>query len=262
MRKPSFFSLLLLGMLSAPASAQERLDAEVTADITVLADPSLTVPLVRIARRYGERFNLPVSTSFGSSKNHVEQIKEGLDGDVFITAKALWMQQLQQEGLMDVYSRTAIARNRLVIVAPPTRRGTADSLSALSRMMAEPGHETLFALGNPEYVAEGTYTLETLSHYKLSGSFEPYFSIMQNSFSLKNLIAKYDAFGAIFATDALLYPDIVSVEQVEDTAHQPITYQGAVVVGENMDQAGRFLNFLKGEEAQGIFRQYGFLSPY
>lgn len=262
MRKLHYLCFLLLCLLASPAFAQEKLDSEVTADITVLADPSLTVPLVRIARRYGELYNIPVSTSFGSSKSQLAQIKEGLEGNVFITAKASWMKQLQQEGLMDVYSRTSIARNQLAIVAPLARRGTAQSLSGLSQRMMESEHDMQFALGDPEYVAEGTYAFETLSHRKLSGDFEPHFSILNNSFSLKNTIANYDAYGAIFFTDALLYPDIVLVEKVEDAAHEPITYQGAVVVGENMDQASHFLNFLKGEIAQSIFHQYGFLSAY
>ncbi len=254
--------LLILGLLTQHAFALEKLDATVTKDITVLADPSLSVPLVRIARRYGEIYNISVSTSFGSSKNHIAQIREGQEGDIFITAKTSWIKQLQQEGLMDVYSRTSIARNQLAIVAPLARKGQVDSLPRISLQMMESKHEMSFALGDPEYVAEGTYTLETLSYYKLGGDLEPFYSILNSSYSLKNTIANHDAYGAIFYTDALLYPDITHIETVDEKAHQPIIYQAATVVGENMDQAGHFLNFLRGNIAQAIFREYGFLTVY
>lgn len=254
--------LVVVALLAGNASALEKLDATVSKDITVLADPSLSVPLVRIARRYGEIYNISVSTSFGSSKNHITQIREGQEGDIFITAKTSWIKQLQQEGLMDVYSRTSIARNQLAIVAPIARKGQADSLPQMALHMAESKREMSFALGDPEYVAEGTYTLETLSHYKLGGDLEPYYSILNSSYSLKNTIANHDAYGAIFLTDALLYPDITRVETVDESAHQPIVYQAATIVGENMDQASHFLNFLRGNEAQGILRDYGFLAAY
>ena len=253
-----------LGLLSvAPASALEKLDASIADEITVLADPSLAVPMARLSRRYGELYNVAVSTSFNSSKNHVQQVKEGQEGNVFITAKPAWMKLMQQEGLIDVYSRTTVARNRLTIVAPLARRTQVASLTELALLMAEEKHQdALFALGDPEYVSEGTYTLGTLSHYKISGDFEPHFSILKNSFQLKNTIANYDAYGAIFLTDALLYPDIARIETVDDSAHEAITYQAAVIVGERMDQASHFLNFLKNAEAQAIFKEYGFQGAY
>lgn len=257
-----FLILLLSGFLSCPSWALEKLDTDVAEDITVLADPSFTVPLTRIARRYGELYNTPVSLSFGSSKDQLAQVREGLEGNIFITAKAAWMKQLQQEGLMDVYSRTTIARNRLAIVSPLARKSQSASLADLTTRLVQTDHDMLFALGDPEYVAEGTYTFETLSHYKLGGDFEPHFSILSSSYALKNTIANYDAYGAIFYTDAVLYPDISLVESLPEEAHQPILYQAAVIVGDGMDKAREFLNFLKGEEAQNLFRQYGFLSAY
>jgi len=261
-----FRVFIVLLALSAPfppsAAALEKLDASVAEDITVLADPSLIVPLACIARRYGELYHMPVSMAFGSSKDQVQQVKEGQEGNVFITAKAAWMKQMQQEGLIDVYSRTTIARNRLAIVSPLARKTQVSSLTELAMQIVNREQDMPFALGDPEYVAEGTYTLATLSHYKLSGDFEPQFSILKNSFQLKDTIANYDAYGAVFLTDALLYPDIALVETVEEAAHDPITYQAAVIVGDGMEQATHFLNFLKSAASQEIFKQYGFQGAY
>ncbi len=257
----TFFLCLLLGLATA-ATALERLDTEVTQDITILADPSLTVPITRIARRYSQLTDIPVSAAFGSSNDHLREIKEGHEGNVFITAKALWMKRLQQEGLMDVYSRTAIARNKLAIVAPLGRGTATQSLSDLTQLIIKGDYEPAFALGDPEFVAEGTYAFETLRYYKISGDYEPHFSILSNSFALKDTITNYDSYGAVFLTDAELFPDMVVVEAVDPAAHQPIIYQGAVIVGENMEQAKKFLDFLKSEDAVTIFRQYGFAPPY
>lgn len=251
-----------VGLAGSPATALEKLDATVPQDITVLADPSLTVPLIRIARRYGALYNVPVSTSFGSSKQHISQVKEGQEGNVFITAKAAWMKQMQQEGLIDVYSRTTIARNRLAIVSSLARGRHAASLTELALLLINQQQDAMFALGDPEYVAEGTYTLQALSHYKLAGDFEPNFSILRNSYQLKNTVANYDAYGAIFYSDAVLYPDVALLEPIEEKAHEPILYQAAVIVGDNMEQASHFLNFLKNAEAQAIFREYGFSGAY
>ncbi len=263
MRSLRFYIFLLcITGFSAPAFALEKLDETVSEDITVLADPSLTVPLTRIARRYGELYNVPVSLAFDSSKNQVAYVKEGQEGNVFISAKGAWMKQMQQEGLIDVYSRTAIARNRLALVSSLARRAHVSSLSELAMLMGEDGQDALFALGDPEFVAEGTYTLQTLSHYKFAGDFEPHYSILKNAYTLKNTIANYDAYGALFYSDAILFPDIALIEPLDDAAHDPITYQAAVIVGDNMEQAGHFLTFLKNAEAQEIFREYGFSAAY
>jgi molybdate transport system substrate-binding protein len=249
----------------APVHALEKLDdTTARAGVTVLADPSLIVPLTRLSRLYAERFNVPVSLSFDSSSEHLRQLREGEEAGVFITAKALWMKQLEQQGLMDVYSRVSLVKNRLAIVGPRRLAPLPGSLRKLARFLGrEEEADTPFALGDPEFVAEGTYAFEALTARDLGGELEPHYSFFPSSAALHNAVVRYDSFGAVFLTDALLDPEMMTIETArEDSDHAPILYQAAVVVGENMNRARHFLNFLRSGDALAVFQEYGFLSAY
>jgi molybdate transport system substrate-binding protein len=45
-----------------------------------------------------------------------------------------------------------------------------------------------------------------------------------------------------------------------EDSHPPITYQAAIVKGNNMETGRVFLAFLKSPEAKNIFQKYGFLT--
>ncbi len=260
MRTLTAICVVILCTMTMPAFAKSWNEANITRDVTVLSDPSLSVPLSLIAREYAKEFKVPVSTIFGSSKEHLERILDGEEANLFIAAKPSWMKTLQQQGVIDVYSRTSIARNKLVFVGPEHSHEHVNSAFELADDIMMADADAMFAIGDPEYLAEGTYTLEALRNLNINTELEPHYIIFNDHFSLKKNIEKYNSYGSIFYTDALIYPSLRIIDTLDDGTHEPITYQAAIVIGDNMEGARHFMQFLTSEKATSIFRHYGFLS--
>ena len=56
-------------------------------NITIMADPSMTVAISKIARAYSHKNNITVSAIFSSTKEQILQITDGADADVLITKR-------------------------------------------------------------------------------------------------------------------------------------------------------------------------------
>lgn len=252
-------TLLVMALFLADGKAQS-IDSgpeKLGRDITVMADPSLTIPLSLIVREYVRETSNPVTTAFSSTRDHVEAIRKGDEADLFISAKPSWIRTLQQEGLIDVYSRTSLTGNELTLIGsmPPGFEVTPETLHDYFSKLPE---EYRFILGDPEYLAEGTYGLESLRRLNLTRELEPHLTLMDNVGEIKKAVLRYDAVSLIFRTDSQLDPTIPAVLNVPDDAHSPIVYEAVVVVGDNMDGAREFLKYLQGKKAQRIFKECGF----
>lgn len=235
---------------------------EVAGDVTIMADTSLTVPLTLIARAYAKERDVQVATIFGSSKNHISSIESGEDANVFIAAKPSWIKELQNKGLTDAYSRIAIAENTLSWVASSKREKPIELKEGIkgSSFLDEYG-DTLCFFGDPEYLAEGTYALETMTAMKLMGEMEPCFSFLQDHADMINSIIRYQGYGFIFGSDAFIFPGVKTVTKVASETHALIQYQAVVVAGEDMPAGREFLKYLQGPAAQNIFRAHHFKIP-
>ncbi len=228
-------------------------------DITILADTSLTVPLSLIVRQYVRATSVPITTAFANTKEQVDQIKQGGEADLFISAKPAWIASLQQQGLIDVYSRTSITGNRLELIAANPAPMQLEP-EHLNRFFEKQDADYRFIMADPEYLAEGTYTLEALRKMKLLREIEPHLTLMDNIGLIKDSVAKYAAFSVIFKTDAMLDPTTTSLLTLPGDSHSPVIYEAVVVVGDNMDGAREFLKYLQSDAAKNTFKQYGFVN--
>ena len=67
--------------------------------------------------------------------------------------------------------------------------------------------------------------------------------------------------GFVYLSDALSNENVKIVETISEEYHSPITYPVAVIKdSQNTDAAKAFEDFLFTEEAQNIFKKYGYKS--
>jgi molybdate transport system substrate-binding protein len=250
--------LLFFCMMVQPLRAQE-IQEITTPSLTIMADASLRVPITLLARRYALAHNLSLSTVFGSTKDHIAKIEEGAEAHILITASPTWMDEVQQKGLMDVYSRTTLARNRLVLAGSDFQLRAIDLAKAksLSDFTDQPAEFTL-ALGDPETNAEGKYAAAALASYQLTQLLSPHSVLFQGAYGVIENIKKYQSLGMIFRTDALLFAEVKEISAIAADQHPPILYQGAVIAGDDMERARAFLKYLATQEAVKLFHAYGF----
>ena len=95
----------------------------------------------------------PVTVSYAASSTLARQIEAGAPACVFLSAHPLWMDHLEQRGLLLPDTRRDLFANTLVLVVP---RGDPVPARILAVDDVDPLHwigDGVFAMGDPDHVA-------------------------------------------------------------------------------------------------------------
>lgn len=248
--------------------------------VTVMADSSMSVAVAKIARDYSRKNKTVVSSSFASQKIQQAQISEGAEADILITTKSAWIDELKLQGLVDFSSQTLLARNSLVLIGAvdselaleksgqksnkfPTvaiiNSGVSSGISYDANSDTESsGIEPMFVVANPESLAEGSYSKESLRKLGASGDLEPYTLYVNQEEQIFDIVAKKKAFALCFASSVYRRNDVKIIDTMPEESYQPIKYYAVVIAGDNMNEARKFLQYLKTKEAKEILANSGF----
>lgn len=129
-------------------------------EVTIFAAASLTDVLQEILRDAPD--NIQLRTSFASTATLVRQIEAGADVDIFISANAVWMKELKDNGYGAAAARQ-FAQNHLVVLAP---ENTPLNPGAPEELFRDPRVKRI-ALGEPATVPLGIYSRNALVHLDL-----------------------------------------------------------------------------------------------
>ena len=195
--------------------------------------------------------------NFGASGALLQQIDKGAPVDVFASADQKTMDQAAEKGLIISGARKDFASNELVLIIPHVAGTPIVTLKDLTTKEIRK-----IAMGNPETVPAGRYAQEVLTNEGLWEELKPRFIFGESVRQVLDYVRRgeVDA-GFVFATDAAVAKDHVSVA-LEAPKHQPITYPISVVSStKNQDLARRFIDFVLSKEGREILFTYGFKKP-
>jgi molybdate transport system substrate-binding protein len=247
-------------LLSIPAGALLLTASMVTAaaDLTVSAAASLTNAFTEIARSY-EKANpgTRVLLNFGSSGSLLQQISRGAPVDVFASADLETMDRAQKQNLLVQDTRSNFVANKLVVVVPSDSSKRMQSLADLNA-----AELVRLGIGTPESVPAGRYAKQALEAAVLWDVLSSRYVFGQNVRQVLDYVARgeVDA-GFVYATDAAVMKDRVTVV-LEVQTSQPILYPIAAVKGGGHENAARrFIDFVKSEPGQQVLAKFGFSKP-
>jgi molybdate transport system substrate-binding protein len=193
------------------------------------------------------------SNNLGSSGTLAAQIDQGAPADVFLSAAAKPMDELEANGLIVVGTRRNLLRNSLVLIAPLDSKlrdfqGLADSSIRL------------IALGDPASVPAGQYGRQTLIALHLLDKLNSKFVFAKDVRQVLTYVETGNAdAGLVYATDAQASGKVRVVATAPESTHDPIVYPAAVVKGTHNDEAARrFVEYLGNPAANAIFVKHGF----
>lgn len=218
---------------------------------------SLTDVVDELGRVFSARSpQVQVKSSPAASSVLAKQIEAGALADVFFSADLDWMDYLEQRNLLRAGTRHNVVFNRLVLIAP------ADSKVSLE---IAPGFDLLKALGDgklatgdPDSVPVGKYARAALEKLGVWNNVSPRIVRAENVRSALAFVARGEApLGIVYRTDALAEKKVRIVDVFPQDSHPPIIYPIALTARAG-PEAQRLLDFVIGEEARPIFRQYGF----
>jgi molybdate transport system substrate-binding protein len=246
-----FCRLAVLATLTAvlcvcPGSAQTKL--------TISAASSLKDAIVDAETTYRQSGAIiAFANNFGSSGTLAAQIDQGAPVDVFLSAAAMPLDDLESKGLIVTGTRRNLLRNTLVLIAPLDSRlrdfqGLAD------------GSIRLIALGDPASVPAGQYGKQTLLSFHLWEQLRAKFVLGKDVRQVLTYVETGNAdAGLVYATDAQASGKVRVVATAPESTHDLIEYPVAVIKGSRNEEASRrFVEFLRGTTAQAIFVKHGF----
>ncbi len=247
-------------LLSIPAGALLLTASMLTAaaDLTVSAASSLTNAFTEIAGSY-EKANpgTRVLLNFGSSGSLLQQISRGAPVDVFASADLETMDRAQKQNLLVQDTRSDFVANKLVVVVP------SDSIKRMQSLADLNAAELVrLGIGTPESVPAGRYAKQALEAAGLWDVLSSRYVFGQNVRQVLDYVARgeVDA-GFVYATDAAVMKDRVTVV-LEVKTSQPILYPIAAVKGGGHENAARrFIDFVKSEPGQQVLAKFGFSKP-
>jgi len=236
--------------------AAAHLHAEPVA-ITVSAASSLKVPL-EVLRVEFEKMNpdVAITYNFGSSGSLQQQIVNGAPVDVFISAAARQMDELDSCGLIVTESRFILARNTLVLITPagsPELAGFEELSSADIKKIAA---------GEPRSVPAGTYAMDLLGHLGLIDAVKDKLVYAKDVRQVVVYVETGNAdAGIVYGSDAAGSQAVRVVAEAPEGSHRKIAYSAAIVRASTQTAlAAVFLDFLKSPAATVCFQSAGFVT--
>lgn len=239
----TFFCLLLV---CQPALAET---------IRVAAAISLKEAMSDIAGPYENATKDKLEFSFGSSGQLMMQVTAGAEIDVFLSAAAKQMDDLDKQKLIVPSTRRTIASNAMVLVVPADANAPATFAALVESDVRQ------VAIGEPKTVPAGQYAQQVFEALKLSAGVESKLVFGTNVRQVLAYVERGEvSAGVVYATDARQSDKVKVVATADPDTHEPIVYPGAVVAStKHREAAGRFLDYLTDKKGQAALRARGFV---
>jgi len=228
------------------------------ADLTVSGAASLTNAFRELGPLFeAQNPGTKLLFNFASSDALLAQIAKGAPADVFAAADQESMDRAEAQKLLAPGSRRNFVGNALVLATPYDSALGLKTLADLQRAEIR-----RIALGAPASVPAGRYAKGAIEAAKLWGAVEPKAVYAQNVRQALDYIARGEVeAGFVYATDAALMKDKVTVAFTVPT-ERPILYPIAIVAGgPNPGDAAKFAAFVLTPPAQAVLARYGFGKP-
>lgn len=224
--------------------------------LTVSAASSLKDAMEEIKTLYSqEKSGVTITYNFGASGSLQQQIEQGADVDVFISAATKQMSALKEKSMILDETNKNFLGNKLVLVIPQDSSIVADFKDLTSPNVKK------IALGEPKSVPAGQYGEEVLTKLALLDTIK---SKVVYGKDVKEVLTwvetgNADA-GIVYATDAKTSAKVKIAAIAAEGSHTPVVYPAAVIkASKNGDAAKDFINFIYSDKAKPVFEKYGFV---
>ncbi len=225
-------------------------------ELNVSAALSLTDVLKEINALYiQENPDITITPNFASSGTLQQQIEQGAPVDVFISAAATQMDNLQNGNLVLTDTRKNLLNNSVVLIVPID--STLD-ITSFNDLILDKVKQ--IAIGDPKSVPAGKYAQQTFDKLGITEQVKSK-EVLGND--VRQVLTYVETgnveAGIVYATDALISTKVKVVASAPAEINAKIVYPVAVIkASKNVDAAKAYIAFLFSDEAKVIFEKYGF----
>ncbi len=224
---------------------------------TVFAAASLKNALDDVAADWRRKTGRKPVIVYGATPALANQITQGAEADIFISADLDWMDDLDRRGLIDEASRIGLVSNDLVLIVP---KG-----STLSTGI-EPGFQLARLLGDGRLaiasvkaVPAGRYGKAALENLEVWDQVKNQLAEADNVRAALRLVSRGEApLGIVYGSDAKADSNVTVLGVFPNGSHKPIVYPAARLRDAAPQASGAFFAYLTGPEAAKTFIRHGF----
>ncbi len=225
----------------------------------VAAAANLNGVLEEMIVRFKEQKNQSIEIVYGASGNFYQQIVQGAQFDLFLSANEEFADRLTKQGLT-MEPGVVYARGRVVLWISPRSKVSFDpSFSDLKRALQD-GRIDKFAIPNPTLAPYGLAATQSLKIYGLTELVQPRL-VMGGDVGQTMLFLKTQAAQAgIVPLSMVIQPANKmgsTYEIIPEKLHTPILQK--MVLMKNVSLSAKaFYQFLQTDDARKIWRKYGY----
>ena len=223
--------------------------------ITVSAAASLKGALSKVKALHARAHpDVRVIFNFGGSGTLQQQLEAGAPVDLFISAAARQMDELEAKGLLLPGTRRDLLTNTLVLITPAVEQEITSFAD-----LAQPAIQRI-AIGDPKSVPAGEYAAAVFAKLGITGAVAPKLVRMLDAGQVLTTVATGNVpAGVVYATDARLSRKVRVAAIAPASSHPRIIYPAAVLRDTKQADAARtFLAFLSSEPVRAVFEEFGF----
>ncbi|OPJ61917.1 molybdate ABC transporter substrate-binding protein [Clostridium oryzae] len=246
----SFSSCSLLS-----ASAKKNTSAKTKVTLNISAAASLKNSLDEIKAVYIKKnSNIKLVCNYGASGVLQQQIEQGASVDLFISAAAKQMDDLESKDFLIKNTRLDLLKNSLVLIVPNEDNSISDFKQLTDKNIKK------IAVGEPASVPAGQYGEQVLTKLNILKSIKSKEVYAKDVTTVLSWVESGNAdAGLVYKTDALSSSKVKIAATASESDHDPIIYPAAVIKSSKNSKAAKdFLNFLSRTKAKDIFTKAGF----
>jgi molybdate transport system substrate-binding protein len=225
-------------------------------EVSVAAAANLTQVAGTLGRKFEASTGIHAVFSFASTAQLTEQIENGAPFDVFLSADAAHIQELQDKGLLVPGGRIAYAVGVLAMWVPPTSPAKVARVEDLTQPEVR-----FIAVAKPELAPYGQAAVEALQR---SGVWEQVKSKIVYAENI-NMARQYGTSGnadVVFTAKGLVLADGGRVVPVDDSLHAPLIQElGIVASAPHLAAARKFATFLTQGAGRDVLAAAGYRAP-
>lgn len=199
--------------------------------------------------------NVTITPNFASSGTLQTQIEQGAPADVFLSAAAAQMNNLQNENLIDNSTRKNLLINSIVMIVPiDSTLGLSDFKDLATDKVKQ------IAIGDPKSVPAGTYAQQAFDLLGITSQVTPKYVMGADVKAVLSYVESGNVqAGIVYSTDAKTSTKVKVVAAAPAEINAKVVYPVAVIKATKVaDAANKYENFLFSSDAKAIFEKYGF----
>jgi molybdate transport system substrate-binding protein len=224
--------------------------------LNVSAAASLTDVLKEINNLYTQgKPNVTITPNFASSGTLQQQIEQGAPADIFISAAATQMDNLQKKELISNDTRKDLLNNKVVLIVPNDSTLGITSFKDLASDKVK-----IVAIPDPKSSPAGMYGQQAFDELGITAQVQPKEVLGSDVRQVLTYVetGNVDA-GIVYSTDAKTSSKVKVVASAPDSINAKVVYPVAVIkASKNPDTAKNYLDFLFSAQAKALFEKYGF----